>query len=275
MYYYRKIPNFGDLLSINIIEKLFGKKVVFSPPGSCDLISIGSILEKFLFNKRNRGLKYLFAKYFSPELEVWGSGFIESGDIENDCFTRKMHFFALRGKLSIEETRRIYKKSKNLDEMVLGDPGILSSFLIDRTHKKKYSLGIIPHFIDQNDPLIEDLKNRIKGSIVIDVCKDPTDTIQRISECELVISSAMHGLIAADSMNIPNMRIKVSDGLIGGDFKFRDYYSVYDTDIPEPMDLRKHRFTEADLPRIEGSYKIKQDDVTRIKNELIDAFPFK
>ena len=275
LYYFRHMPNFGDLLSINIIEKVFGKKVVYSPPDSCDLISIGSILEKFICYKRSRDLKYLFAKYFSPELKVWGSGFIEADENDNDCFTRKMHFFALRGKLSLERVRKFYKNGKKLNETVPGDPGILSSFLIDGGHKKKYSLGIIPHYEDRKSPLIEDINSRIKNSTVIDVLKDPADTVRKISECELIVSSAMHGLIAADSMNIPNMRIKLSDNIIGGDYKFNDYYSVYDIDAPEPIDLRKRRFTEADLLRIESSYKIKQDDVARIKDRLFEAFPFK
>ena len=37
----------------------------------------------------------------------------------------------------------------------------------------------------------------------------------------------MHGLIAADSFCIPNIRIILSDNIIGKDFKYNDYYSVF------------------------------------------------
>lgn len=274
LYYFRHTPNLGDLLSAKIIEKVFGKKVVYAPQGPCDLISIGSILEEFVCYKRDRNLSYLFGKYFSPELKVWGSGFIEPDGNGNECFTRKMRFSALRGKLSLERARKIYKNSKKLVDIALGDPGILSSFLIEGGHKKKYKLGIVPHYIDRNDPLVQDLKNRIKDSVIINVCNDPIDTIEKISECELIVSSAMHGLIAADSLNIPNMRIKISDKITGGDYKFQDYYSVFDIKTPKYVDIRERRLKENDLSDIESSYHIGAGIVEKIKNDMYKAFPF-
>ena len=63
------------------------------------------------------------------------------------------------------------------------------------------------------------------------------DILYQNLSCEAIISSALHGLIAADSFFFPNRWIKLSDNLMGGDFKFNDYYSVYDIDI-QPLDLR-------------------------------------
>jgi hypothetical protein len=42
-----------------------------------------------------------------------------------------------------------------------------------------------------------------------------------------VLSSSLHGLIAADALGVPNAWIGLSDALRGGDFKFRDYYGVF------------------------------------------------
>ena len=42
-------------------------------------------------------------------------------------------------------------------------------------------------------------------------------------KCKFIISSGLHGLIVSDAYNIPNSRIRMSDKLVGGDFKFIDY----------------------------------------------------
>jgi pyruvyltransferase len=80
----------------------------------------------------------------------------------------------------------------------------------------------------------------------------------------------MHGLIAADSLHVPNAWLKLSDELRGEDFKFRDYYSVFNIE-PKPLapvlDLFRH--TEA---LIETYSRPGLDD---IKQQLIESFPFK
>ena len=45
----------------------------------------------------------------------------------------------------------------------------------------------------------------------------PFKCIKQIADCE-IISSALHGLIAADSLNIPNKWIKLSNKLVGNNF---------------------------------------------------------
>ena len=52
-----------------------------------------------------------------------------------------------------------------------------------------------------------------------------TDVIDLIVNSDYVFSSSLHGLIIAEAYGIPNYRIKISDLIIGGDFKFDDYYA--------------------------------------------------
>jgi hypothetical protein len=185
-----------------------------------------------------------------------------------------MKFHAIRGKISLERVKNMQPGVRG-EEIALGDPGLLASLLIDGGRKIKYRLGIIPHFADQNDALVDDIKNGIKGATVIDVAGDPIETIKRIRECGAVISSAMHGLIVADSLGIPNRRIILSDNITGGDYKFNDYYSVFDGEPPETLDLRVREFNERDMSNIETSYNIKQGDVASIRERLIKAFPYR
>jgi hypothetical protein len=51
---------------------------------------------------------------------------------------------------------------KKLDDIAMGDPGILSSELIKGEKVKKiYKLGIIPHMADQNSDLLHEFSLRI------------------------------------------------------------------------------------------------------------------
>lgn len=51
------------------------------------------------------------------------------------------------------------------------------------------------------------------------------DIIDQINECEFIISSSLHGLIISDAYNIPNVWAVFSDKIVGGEFKYKDYYA--------------------------------------------------
>ena len=45
----------------------------------------------------------------------------------------------------------------------------------------------------------------------------------------------MHGLIAADSLNIPHVWMKISNKIIGGNWKFNDYFLSMNNQLVEPL----------------------------------------
>ena len=53
---------------------------------------------------------------------------------------------------------------------------------------------------------------------------DWKSVIEDICCCEAIVSSSLHGLIIADTYGIPNARVKFSDNVTGGDFKYDDYF---------------------------------------------------
>ena len=265
LYYYKAEQNFGDLLNPVLINTLFNIPVEYSSPQECELCAIGSILESFFTSNMN--IKQRIKKRLSRSIIVWGSGFIESEQDKKYIPIKKLDVRAVRGLLTL---KRIQKYLKPDNDIVLGDPGLLCSRLID-THniKKKYDLGIIPHYVDKNSEYLKNIK--VKNSVVIDI-QQPVDTVlHQIAQCKCIISSAMHGLIASDSLGIPNIRMILSDKIVGGDYKFDDYYSVFGiTNHPRVIIDKNTKITDTNF--IFDQYKITPQQVNEICNKLLIAF---
>jgi pyruvyltransferase len=131
-YEYPNKTNFGDEITPYIIEKLFGLKTVWSEPENCELAGTGSIIE------------ILQESSGKNDIQVWGSGFIKPGD--NNTLLN-LHFTALRGKLSRDRTDNKLA--------ALGDPGLLAPLVFKPRRATKHKLGIIPHYVDQNNAVLE------------------------------------------------------------------------------------------------------------------------
>lgn len=243
----RSKPNFGDSLSPLVCEAVSGKKIIYSPIKDCDLLAIGSLLQRLPEN------------LFSRKINVWGSGFIQQEKPHNS----KHIYHTLRGSLSNEII-------KNQNIISFGDPGLLADLLINSfPRNKKYKLGIVEHYKDRNHPIVKKIIDSIKYTTLIDVYLPPILFLDRLSECDVIFSSAMHGLIAADSLNIPNIRIKLSENLRGGDFKFNDYYSIYDF-IPTLLQLDINNL-DSDILKVTEEYR--RSGIEEIKKGLLKTFP--
>jgi pyruvyltransferase len=277
LFYYNPcdIKNFGDQLNIYLIKNFSNRKIIESSCNSASFVCIGSLLEQFLYTVHNKRIKTN-----KKPLTIWGSGFISaqgehpvSKFNEFNKFSRETIFKAVRGKLTFERLRGM--EGFNLDKCVLGDPGLLSYLLVDKMEvQKQFRVGIIPHYVDQNDNLIQIIKNRLSMSTILNINDPPLVFLNKLRSCEVVISSAMHGLIAADSLGIPNIRIKISDNLTGGDYKFKDYYSVFGIDHQYLNEEDCKNITNNDINKIQASYIIKPEQVKKITSDLLDVIPF-
>ena len=139
---------------------------------------------------------------------------------------------------------------------------------------RRLRVGIVPHYVDVNEPILAELLRRFPSARLVPVSAPPRKFLQQLADCDLVLSSAMHGLIAADSLGIPNAWMRLSDRLTGGEWKFRDYYSVFGI---EPAALKPEqlcRLTEDDLSRIAASHPISAEAVQTIVEGLLAACPF-
>lgn len=222
LYWYDEGSNFGDALNPLLLRHVLDMPVEHARPGNCRMCAVGSILEHFFadgLSPRQR-----VNRWARGPVLVWGSGFIQPEGSGQYRAIRKLDVRAVRGRLSLERVRRYLRLEH---EIAVGDPGLLCARLVDcRGIPKQHELGIIPHYADRENPLLGNI--RVENSVLIDVRAPVHDVLRQIASCKAVISSAMHGLIASDSLGIPNIRMVLGDKVVGGDYKFDDYYSAFD-----------------------------------------------
>lgn len=245
--------NWGDLVPYRIIDELFESNVrendvfnVKQPNGNYTIYSTGSVM--------------LFTK---PNSIVWGTGCIDKGMIGE----KPSKVYAVRGPLTREE---LLKKGIECPE-VYGDPALLYPMIYNPKVEKKYKWGIIPHYIEfesaRDREVIKNLENQ--GVKIIDICAGEKEFINELLEVENVISSSLHGLIMADAYGIPNARVNISNKLIGGHFKFKDYCLSVEREVDLGYQLTK----DTKLVDIEGLYL--NNSIEFDSNKLLISSPWR
>lgn len=245
--------NFGDDINIPLLKALTGKDVVHVSQSKLwritRLLCIGSIIE-----------------YYSSEKSViWGSGCIY-GNIEIKKKPKKV--YAVRGKLS----RKVLLEQGIHCPEVYGDPALLLPLIYKPQAKKTYKYGVIPHYIDYDLVHVKEFRENHPEILFIKLrnYKSWQNVIEQINSCENIISSSLHGLIISDAYGIPNVRVVFSNQIIGGDFKFKDYFSGVDREYLEPVDCRKEIYLD-DIISILKNY----EPITYNPQDLLNSFPYK
>lgn len=198
--------NFGDELNMYLIEGLTGRKATalnFSFLSHHEnLMMIGSVIESFC----------------NEETLIWGAGALFGGNTKIHHRPKKV--FAVRG----PHTRE-FLLSQNIDcPEVYGDPALLTPILYKPKVRKLYKVGIIPHVIELNDPVITRIASMDGVHLISFVnYRDWHNLIDEILQCEVILSSSLHGLILSDAYNVPNVWVTVKKKM-GGTFKYFDYF---------------------------------------------------
>jgi pyruvyltransferase len=199
--------NFGDEFNLWLVAELSGRRIIKVQSEyftGVHMMAAGSILD-----------------HAKASTIVWGSGLIS----EEVSFSNELHDIrAVRGKLTY--ARLLAKGIKC--PTVFGDPAML----VPRLYSPRVSdfsrckVGIVPHYIDKHNQWLNRFST-VKDVKIIDIQQDSIfGFIDDVCSCDIVLSSSLHGLIIADAYKIPNVWIRLSDNVIGGDFKFLDYYSI-------------------------------------------------
>jgi len=199
--------NWGDDIAPILVEKISGVKPCVFP-----------VKEKY--NQNDPPHVYLtigsILSFADSKTIVWGSGFRE-----NETLSEIPHkICAVRGPLT---RKKLLELGVSCPE-VYGDPALLMPKFYQPKNLKKVKLGIIPHYVDQDNPWIKKIASN-KDVKIIDIRGGHFDFIDQVYSCEYIASSSLHGIIVADAYGIPSTWLKLSNKIIGGNFKFDDYFA--------------------------------------------------
>jgi len=197
--------NWGDKLNRYLIERLSGRTLIHANDVYAPFVSeiYGVIGSWLAFNRH-------------PNLVAWGLGFIRSSD---KITTSPKRICAVRGPKTLMKLRQAGYK---VDDVAVGDPALLIPLLFTPKQARKKHIGVIPHHRDRGLPIFDKFAEA-DGYRVIDICSDTEDFCQQLAECEVVVSSSLHAVVAAHAYGIPARFIKVSDKPLGDGFKLLDY----------------------------------------------------
>jgi pyruvyltransferase len=255
--------NFGDELSIPLLERLFGIEAVPVETHRAELLAAGSILGHHYTRMIKKKFKpSMHGAEVPRELHVWGTGVVQND--KPVVWPQRLVISAVRGSITADHL--------GVSNVVFGDPGILVSRLFDRPSHKRYRVALVTHYTDADDAANLDLP---QGWKLVDPRRPPLDVIAEIAAAELVISSSLHGLIVADAFEIPCVWLANTKPLWGPTphLKFHDHETARQQSFGGPVNyielLSRTPEQIADLTTLPGR------DVGKWQEELIAAFPLK
>lgn len=248
--------NWGDDINLILVGYL-SKKTPLVIPKSClskyfkieNYLAIGSILTFFPLK----------------DSIIWGSGIINKNEI-NKIKDKPLSIRSVRG----PKTREILLNLGIPCPPKYGDPALLFPLIYKANIDKKYHIGVIPHFIDVNNPCVEELlKNKSMHLIKVNNYIRWQDFIDEICSCDIVMSSSLHGIIIAEAYGIPAIWTKFGEYVNGWDFKFIDFYESIEKKNIEPFIANRY-LSIKDIERIADEWKPGIIDTETI----IDSCPF-
>lgn len=246
--------NWGDDMNVYLCNQLLNKQII------CYNTSVLS----WVFHRRNYALIGSILQNANHHTVVWGSGLHSEKELPRET---PLKICAVRGRLTRE---RLISHGFSCPE-VYGDPILLLPKLYTPKTKRKYKLGIIPHFMDENNRFIQNYVSSTPGVTLVSMkhYERWQDVVDKICGCEKILSSSLHGLIVSDAYNIPNCWVEFSNKVYGNGFKFRDYFSSVNRENTEVVRIEAEYDFEKAIDKL-NDYKPIQIDL----QPLVESCPF-
>lgn len=232
----KNCPNFGDMLTPYIIEKVSNSKV--------KICSRRCLKKYFTVTGSILG-------WTNKNAIIWGAGIIT----KDQKVKKPAEILAVRGPLTRDN---LLRQGCSCPE-IYGDAALILPLLFNPGTKKIYKLGIIPHYTDYEKikRIVED-----KSILVINLLNPVEKVIEDINSCENTISSSLHGIIVSHAYNIPSLWVKFSDNLMGDGTKFLDYFLSININPYQAFDFENHK-------------EIKISEITYLINSRKESLPEK
>lgn len=186
--------NFGDVLTPVILRHLGHDLERVDRGEHGKVLAIGSVMNAL-----------------RPGDVVWGTGVQHDRRYQAPTAT----FLAVRGPIT-----RSCIDGVSVPQ-VYGDPALLLPEVYNPTEiEVANKLGIMPHFVDATPA-----RKRYPDALYIDVRGGWRRVIRQMKACERIITTSLHGVIAADAYGIPvTWHGSYTDALVSTNLKFQDYY---------------------------------------------------
>jgi len=186
-------------------------------------------------NKLNKPVYTMIGSYLQnvtgPNTVVWGTGFMNHSS-KLKVVPRKV--CAVRGPLT---RQKLLENNVECPE-VFGDAAILYPiFYQPKSKKKKYKFGFIAHHRDQGAELTKVFER--PDILNINIKSPIQQVVDEIHQCEYIISSTLHGIIASDAYGIPSIWVRLTGQPLGDGFKFKDYFASVGRETTEPIQVTK------------------------------------
>lgn len=250
--------NWGDDINIFFLESISKTKLKVKDIRPSLLFKIVPVKAYFCIGS-------ILGNFVAKRYEVWGSGIIERGK-KLKSVPNKIH--SVRGPLTRQELLGL-----GIDcPEIYGDPALLVSRYYRKKTDKKYSWGIIPHYMDEDNDILKMFIDRHPEYLLIRMhdYNNWHDIPDQIMQCRQLISSSLHGLIVADSYGVPNTWVVFSDAIKGGTFKYQDYLQSVGRNNVTPIIIKQLQDLE---------YIIENNISSRAKHidykKILDSCPFK
>lgn len=247
--------NFGDDLNIYLLEELTGKKVMILP---------NSRLSYLLPIKSYLVIGSTITFFSLKNVTIWGAGIINENSISR-IKDKPDRIIAVRGPKTRYELIKLGIDCPD----VYGDPALLLPKIYIPKKKHKYILGVIPHYNDIDNNNVIRIINE-PNTILINI-KDYTnwkEIVDLINSCDYIISSSLHGLIIAETYNIPNIWVEFSSYEDGWEFKFIDFYESISKNNQTPLVIDKSVNVDTIIK------EMKKWHQGLINDNLINSCPF-
>jgi hypothetical protein len=149
-----------------------------------------------------------------------------------------------------------------------GDPGILLSKVFE-PEPKRWEVGFVPNFAHAH---IYRGTESATGIKVIDLERpDVRAVTAELSSCRAIVSTSLHGIVAAQAFGIPWVWCKTKPELVGADFKFHDFMEGMRISA-RPAVVSPEEIDEAGLISLAKDAKLPDgEDIREMQRKLLCA----